>query len=833
MQEEYVAILKAVGWGIIDPPAPSVFPASTAGKESSDVSSDEMLLESDGTLIEPDISGILASFGEVAPVISKFCLTCGITNPSHVCNGQGDKVCEIEAAFCSACQGKESFTSCRIVCQSQESVSWKGKTCHNCQKCREPQKDLVICSVCESRHCEYCSAQWDSKAKKASQCTNCVHQRKFMQGKCKEAHALHQTVEKILPNHATKTQQKLLNLFLKMAVMMNHLLQHSLMLSFGSTILKVLEYQQKNGFTSEITGSEAMRLQVPAEFYNSTLNAALIQDEKDSRVAVLTKPLEAIQSLQMKPIVIVYLHDSGHHPLMYLIVPTLLRMLRNDVVDIHIIILHCQIQLNDQPPFVKELVEEYSKAKRWHEFPQKKIQQVRDFVLKLQATVFLDLVGNQHGRRNDFPSLDLAEVVVNYLNAPSWLGKGRWSASIFDKVMSAQLQEHERREQALLVSCWQPALPDWLLDLVVRDTRDRRGVLRMHVNLALDRVGETLDWTWVILRRLPFARVYFQSFPIYNIEEILDSAAQFEEKYKLSSRELRDRINFLPLMPMPEFIVHLRRSKMDVSISGGPYPANTGQQVTMAAGIPSVVAASDTLASHASQGLNIMAGLGGMNAKCWSDAVEKVVYLDLHPEILNAIEGHLDRLAMKRESIFDQERASLDLESIAKSVSCVTRESEHISCLPSRPFLVLTRGEEGKLQISVAPPDSDPIFPQTVQEHGPSYGPLEELKLHRDIEDIGGAKRILEAPHYASESHGRHRRRRLADNAENPNHGDSEHSLGGEDAGGGGLSETAPPPPAPGSVAASGQCPHIPPCLLRTKAPVAAFNGQRRVTGNC
>lgn len=654
-----------------------------------------------------------------------------------------------------------------------------------------------------------------------------------MQGKCKEAHALHQTVEKILPNHATKTQQKLLNLFLKMAVMMNHLLQHSLMLSFGSTILKVLEYQQKNGFTSEITGSEAMRLQVPAEFYNSTLNAALIQDEKDSRVAVLTKPLEAIQSLQMKPIVIVYLHDSGHHPLMYLIVPTLLRMLRNDVVDIHIIILHCQIQLNDQPPFVKELVEEYSKAKRWHEFPQKKIQQVRDFVLKLQATVFLDLVGNQHGRRNDFPSLDLAEVVVNYLNAPSWLGKGRWSASIFDKVMSAQLQEHERREQALLVSCWQPALPDWLLDLVVRDTRDRRGVLRMHVNLALDRVGETLDWTWVILRRLPFARVYFQSFPIYNIEEILDSAAQFEEKYKLSSRELRDRINFLPRMPMPEFIVHLRRSKMDVSISGGPYPANTGQQVTMAAGIPSVVAASDTLASHASQGLNIMAGLGGMNAKCWSDAVEKVVYLDLHPEILNAIEGHLDRLAMKRESIFDQERASLDLESIAKSVSCVTRESEHISCLPSRPFLVLTRGEEGKLQISVAPPDSDPIFPQTVQEHGPSYGPLEELKLHRDIEDIGGAKRILEAPHYASESHGRHRRRRLADNAENPNHGDSEHSLGGEDAGGGGLSETAPPPPAPGSVAASGQCPHIPPCLLRTKAPVAAFNGQRRVTGNC
>ncbi len=131
--------------------------------------------------------------------------------------------------------------------------------------------------------------------------------------------------------------------------------------------------------------------------------------------------------------------------------------------------------------------------------------------------------------------------------------------------------------------------------------------------------------------------------------------------------------------------------------------------------------------------------------------------------------------------------------------------------------------------ISLAPPDSDSIFPQTVQERGePSYGPLEELTL---LEDIGGAKHILEAPH--NERHGRHRRRRLADRPENPKHGDPEHSLGGEDAGGGRLSGPASPPPAPGSAAASGQCPLIPPCLLRTKAPVAAFNGQRRVTGNC
>ena len=71
---------------------------------------------------------------------------------------------------------------------------------------------------------------------------------------------------------------------------------------------------------------------------------------------------------------------------------------------------------------------------------------------------------------------------------------------------------------------------------------------------------------------------------------------------------------------MSEFIPHLRHSEMDVSISGGPYPAHTGHQGSMAAGIPTVVAASDTVASQVQQSLNIMAGLGGLNAMSWPDA---------------------------------------------------------------------------------------------------------------------------------------------------------------------------------------------------------------------
>ena len=63
MQEEYVAILKAVGWGIIDPPAPSVFPASTAGKESSDVSSDDALMDDNGdVLFNPECFSVEMQF---------------------------------------------------------------------------------------------------------------------------------------------------------------------------------------------------------------------------------------------------------------------------------------------------------------------------------------------------------------------------------------------------------------------------------------------------------------------------------------------------------------------------------------------------------------------------------------------------------------------------------------------------------------------------------------------------------------------------------------------------------------------------------------------------
>ena len=701
--------------------------------------------------------------GEGAPV--DLCLLCGSPSPSHVCNGQDDKGCEIEAAVCSLCQENSgAFTCCRIVCRSQARLSRQGRI-KVCQKCREQSTNLVKCIGCKSLHCGYCSLQWGDSVKQTSQCTNCVIQRVFMQERCRAAHALHTAVFKMLSeNEHSQIQKSVLTDFLKMAVMMNHSLQYLMMQFIEPTILKVLEYQQKAGIPSAISGSEAMRLQVSAKFYNPILTGALILDE-EGPVAVSTTSQDKITSCQ-KPIVIVYFHDAGHHPLMYLIVPTLRQMLQNDVVEIHIIILHKQIEQKNQPVFVQELMKAFIAAGRWHIFPNTKkgVDNAKTLVLKLQATVFLDLVGNQNGRSKGFPALNFGKVVVHYLNVSSWLGKSQWSDAIFDNFMLAKLPEHERRERALIVSCWQPALPDFLLNLVDRKTRVRDGVLRIHVPLTLDRVGETLEWIWVILQRLPRARVYLEGFPVCNIAEILDSASQFEEDHRMSARVLRGRIKFLRRMPMLEFIPFLRRLQMDVSISGGPYPAHTGHQGSMAAGIPTLVAASDTVPGQVSQSLNNMAGLGGLNAMSWSDAVDMLLYLDSRPQILDAIEGQLDRLAVNRESIFDQERAALDLQNIAIEAFTVCAEKmklEYISRPPSQPFLVLTRGEGGKIeQISVA--QSVSIFLDIAKEV--NYGPLDDMMsiaFHTTCEsDIGGNKRILKDPH--GRRPGKTRRRKYA-----------------------------------------------------------------------
>ncbi len=52
---------------------------------------------------------------------------------------------------------------------------------------------------------------------------------------------------------------------------------------------------------------------------------------------------------------------------MYLAVPFLLSMLRNNVVDVYIVVLHRVIK-KIQPSFVQELITEFSKRKRWRTF---------------------------------------------------------------------------------------------------------------------------------------------------------------------------------------------------------------------------------------------------------------------------------------------------------------------------------------------------------------------------------------------------------------------------------------------------------------------------------
>ena len=74
-----------------------------------------------------------------------------------------------------------------------------------------------------------------------------------------------------------------------------------------------------------------MRLQVSAKFYNPILTGALILDE-EGPVAVSTISQDKITSCQ-KPIVIVYFHDAGHHPLMYLRNSASLSLRRQSVRD--------------------------------------------------------------------------------------------------------------------------------------------------------------------------------------------------------------------------------------------------------------------------------------------------------------------------------------------------------------------------------------------------------------------------------------------------------------------------------------------------------------------
>ena len=629
-----------------------------------------------------------------------------------------------------------------------------------------------------------------------------------MLGRCEAARQVHKAVVKMLSEGRAKPDLALLKRFLDMAVAMNHLLQHVLMEQIGQTILRVLEYLKEKRLPCTLSGSEALRLQLPATLYNSILNEALIQDAADSEGlgGVLTTAQDKIPR-NKKATVVAYLFDQGHHPIMPLTAPTLLLMLQNAVVDIYIIILHRKMQYEEQPLLVQNFMDAFKGAGRWFEFDDspKGVKEATDFVLSLQATVFLDLVGNQNGRILGFPARNFAQVVAHYVNVAAYLGNKQHTHGIFDQYMSDKKPAIAHGEEEKIVACWQPALPKVYLDQVVRKERSRPGLLRLFVPLILDRAAELLQWIWKILQLLPSTCVYFQGFPVCNIKEILESASQFEEANDMPKGAIRGRVYFLRRMPLDEFIPFLRRLKLDAAINGGNYPAHTGQQAAMAAGIPCVAVESDTVTGQVPQSLNNMAGLGALNAKSWSDGVDMIQFLHQNPEMLGKAQGQLDRIAINGESLFDQERTARELQNMAVSVHSGRGESGG-SCAPPPPFLKVTRGVGGKLveiaveqnagngqgESGMASMSASAVFSAT---GGARYGFWEPLF---PSDDIGGRMRVC-----PSSTNGRRKHAR-------------------EDAGDGGHSGPAPPPP---SASGSGQCPCIPPCPLRTQAPVAAFNG--------
>ena len=444
-----------------------------------------------------------------------------------------------------------------------------------------------------------------------------------------------------------------------MLVVINEV-DNELLRKFGPTILQMLDFQRKHRLGSTLTGSLTMRFQLPEEIFNEVVRAASILEEVTRKRSLepKTKPRRPLILEVALPVLVYYLYDISNHPIGYLIFEHLQRMLRNGRVIVYILVMR-KARQSEYADFMLELKDEFEKKESWKEFKRDNLKGAMEFLRRIKPTIFVDLVGNMHGQLENFPEAWNAQLVCHFLNVGSKTFSTRHHVGIFDRGMVDEKQEggEGSEEGAKVVSSWQPALPRFLLDKVDRSKKHGWGQFNLFVHVNLDRRSESFGIGFVILQVIATAYLHYQANPLFLVPVVQEEARQFEIDNGLTAGTIQSRLVPWKLQPMDEFIKKLRAEDIHVAISGGPYPAHTGQQVAMAAGIFGVIVPFESMMNRVPRYMNEFVGTGALNPISRQDAIDIILYLHSNRHIVDEIQLVYDYFAVNGRFIFDPDRS--------------------------------------------------------------------------------------------------------------------------------------------------------------------------------
>ena len=545
-------------------------------------------------------------------------------------------------------------------------VDWNAKKNMTCDLCSDNLKSnkLVECKECRSHHCFRCGARWCSDVD-LYQCCKCMGTGLFIAKRRDEARLFNQQVARNIK--VWQTGQKLnkrdvnqvLIQYVDMLVVINEV-DNEVPREFCRTILQVLDFQRKYGLGSTLTGSLTMRFQLPEETFNKVVRAASILEEATRKRSQepKAKPCRPQIIEVTLPVLVYYLYDISNHPIGYLIFEHLQRMLRNGRVTVYILFMR-KARRREYADFMLELKDEFEEKGRWKEFKREYLKGAMEFLRRIKPTIFVDLVGNMHGQLENFPEAWNAQLVCHFLNVGSKTFSTRHHVGIFDRGMVDEKQEggEGSEEGAKVVSSWQPALPRFLLDKVDRSKKHGWGQFNLFVHVNLDRRSESFGIGFVILQVIATAYLHYQANPLFLVPVVEEEARQFEIDNGLTAGTIQGRLVPWKLQPMDEFIKKLRAEDIHVAISGGPYPAHTGQQVAMAAGIFGVIVPFESMMNRVPRYMNEFVGTGALNPISRQDAIDIILYLHSNRHIVDEIQSVYDYFAVNGRFIFDPDRS--------------------------------------------------------------------------------------------------------------------------------------------------------------------------------
>ena len=625
----------------------------------------------------------------------------------------------------------------------------------------------VRCRVCRSVFCNSCALSWGQGKGLTTIC--CGDRNTFYEDRRAAALKLAADVENAISDTNLQDKdgkvkmsiQTLLFQFGLMMVLLSSFRLFRVVSELFDLLIRVLEFEERNGLEASVTQSQALRIHLPMKEYQAlNKKVALMACKNDVDLgmpASLPRRARNVRSDVPNTVTTVafLLSDLADHPLTQLLAWTIILFGRSERFRVSIYALS---EPDSSSKIVEELEKEFKGSGRWIQFkPEHTDEYISMEVRKENVNFLIDAVGNQDGSRKGL-RFGATTHAISFLNDPGLPPKdSKWPRFVVDPSMFKAV-DWARDEWVLeglsIFSSWQPPLHPSLVHGVDRTSRRAGGdTFNIFVNTSLDRIPDS-EMLWTILIFIPSAVIYFYGQPEGCVPRIVNEAKVFAQAKGVDEKCILERLKFWGYMPLPEHMQRIR-DIIDLALTWGNYPGHTSTNACLTAGTPVVTVeglrGGGGAAGWVPAGMFEILGLAFMVIRNGESVIQSVVdainELIEHPAVLREIGEHLDKHARAGTSFFDQSRTMDDMMKLMDELS--RGKKGVLDCRSLGPEGELySRGQDGRIVFATAAAAAACISPLAVCSEHPCEEPIEAM--WSDIPVVEGIRPS------ATRSHGPH-----------------------------------------------------------------------------